>query len=549
MLHFYSKVGIINLPTIKGVKKLSSIVSNKIGKYTYLYESESYRDEEGKPQNRRTPIGKIDNKTGKPIYRPEYLERVQGTDKQPVISNEQLFSVNDIKNSEIKEYGVFYLLDQIADLISLTGILKETFSNLWEHILMLAFYIVSTGEPAMYCEDWLFKTENHLCSTMSSQRISELLISISNAERMTFFEKWGNLRSEQEFFALDITSISSYSEFINDVEWGYNRDKEELPQINVCMLLGEKSKLPIFQTTYSGSLKDVSTLKTTLELASNLSLNNMAVVMDKGFCSTKNINAMLDKKEPIRFLLAVPFSLNFAKKQVESERKDIDTLDNTIVIGDDTIRGIAKERAWNSKQKLFTHIFCNVELASQTRNNLFRHITKLKNEALKNPDNDEYSNEFKKYLIIRKSDKIETKHTVNIRYDVVENALQLTGWLVLVSNYIRQAEEAINIYRSKDVVEKGFLRMKNCLDLARLRIHSDNSMQNKIFIGFIALILTAYIHKVMTDNDLYRIMTMKKLIKTLEKLHVQHIKGNSIMFPLTKEQKAIFKVFGLNEPL
>lgn len=44
---------------------------------------------------------------------------------------------------------------------------------------------------------------------------------------------------------------------------GDNRDKEQLPQINICMHMGETSRLPIYQVLYSGSLKDVSTLETT----------------------------------------------------------------------------------------------------------------------------------------------------------------------------------------------------------------------------------------------------------------------------------------------
>jgi hypothetical protein len=68
---------------------MTSIVRNKIGKYTYLYESESYRDENGKPQTRKVSIGKIDPKTGNPVYKPEYLARVAGTNKQPDLSDEK----------------------------------------------------------------------------------------------------------------------------------------------------------------------------------------------------------------------------------------------------------------------------------------------------------------------------------------------------------------------------------------------------------------------------------------------------------------------------
>ena len=141
----------------------------------------------------------------------------------------------------------------------------------------------------------------------------------------------------------------------------------------------------------------------------------------------------------------------------------------------------------------------------------------------------------------------DSGYTVNIRYDVLEGELTTSGWLVCVSNHIDSAEKAIALYRTKDVVEKGFARLKNCLDLARLRVHSDNAMQNKIFIGFIALILTAHIHKVMMENEFYKTMSMKKMMKSLESLRVQYIKGNRIAFPVSKLQKTILEAFDIRQ--
>jgi len=129
---------------------------------------------------------------------------------------------------------------------------------------MLACYLISSGDPFLYCEEWIKDTECLPVGSMSSQRISELLAAIKPQEREGFYKSWCSYRSEQEYLALDITSTSSYSELVDDVEWGYNRDHEDLPQINICMLMGETSRLPVYQTVYSGSLKDVSTLRTTL---------------------------------------------------------------------------------------------------------------------------------------------------------------------------------------------------------------------------------------------------------------------------------------------
>jgi hypothetical protein len=44
-------------------------------------------------------------------------------------------------------------------------------------------------------------------------------------------------------------------------------------------------------------------------------------------------------------------------------------------------------------------------------------------------------------------------------------------------------------------------------------------------------------------------MTMRQLIMILAKLRVQEINGHRILFPLTKEQKAIFKAFNVVEPV
>lgn len=155
---------------------------------------------------------------------------------------------------------------------------------------MLACYLIATGDPFLYCESWISDTECLPVGNMSSQRISELLMAMRREERELFYQSWCTLRSEQEYLALELTSVSSYSQLIDEVEWG-NQNHEQLPQINLCLLMGEISRLPIYQTLYSGSLKDVSTLKKTFAKMDAVTNGKpLVIVMDKGFFSAKNIN-------------------------------------------------------------------------------------------------------------------------------------------------------------------------------------------------------------------------------------------------------------------
>jgi transposase len=460
------------------------------------------------------------------------------------------FSLDDIRSSVIKEFGAFYLYSQIAKKTGLAGILANVFQDRWQQIFDLACYLISTGEPMMYCEEWIEKTDSYPAS-LSSSGISRLLQSITCQEQEQFFAKWSEFRREQEYLALDITSVSSYSQLIDEVEWGYNRDGENLPQVNLCLLLGESSHLPIFQTLYNGSIKDVSTLSSTLSLAFSIGREQMSLVMDKGFSSIDNINAMLDGPLKSRFVISLPFTMKFTKAQVLSQQGSIDVLDNTIVLGRDILRGITKECVWDSKKghKVYAHIYCNVTKAAEARNSLYGYVTNLAEMAASDPKNKKHAGEFKKYLIVEESKEVGAGYTVSIRRDVIDKQLAHTGWLVLISNHITNAKDALRIYRVKDVVEKGFLRLKRQLDLHRLRIHSDTAMRSKVFIGFVSLILMSHIHNVMLSKDFYKSLTMLELIRQLEKVKVQYISGNRILYPLTSTQKMILQAFDIDLPV
>jgi transposase len=529
---------------------MSSVTRLRNGKYTYLYESTSYRDEKKRPRNDKFIVGKIDPVTGEYIYKPEYIElmKQRGTPID-IPEKPKVYTSAQIMKSTIKEYGAFYLYESISNESGLLEILKDVFPDIWQDIFTLATFFVSTEDPFLYLDDWLDKSESLPVCSLTSKRISELLSAISSEKQLEFYNKWSSFRSEKEYLALDITSISSYSELIEDVDWGHNRDGEDLAQVNLCMLIGEESRLPVYQTVYNGSLKDVSTLKTTLALIKSTRLDQINIVMDKGFASTKNINDMMEDNDKINFIIALPFTLAFAKKQVQSEKKDIDSLKNTIVTGAEILRGVMHERSFGNNHKLFTHTFYNASKAVKVRDDLFGHVTLLKKEAEKDPNNSKYLKDYAHYLKIRKSDKNKSGYTVNIRDDVVEKELANAGWLVLASNDVDNSERAISIYRIKDVVEKGFYRLKNCMDLGILRVQSGERMRSKLFVGFIALIIMSGIHKVMLDKEIYNKMTMKKMIKTLDKLKIQYINGDRILYPVTKAQKEIFEAFKLEQPL
>lgn len=522
---------------------MSSIVEVKVNGHTYLYESQSYR-EQGKPKNRRKCIGKVDAASGKHHYKPEYIEKMRkaGTPVE-VAETDKVYSASDLQSSAILEAGLMHLLTISSERIGLTKALAGALPRFWKEVFMLACHLVRGGGAFHHVSEWIERADSLPVGSLSSQRISELLAAIAPSDRDNFYRLWCAARSEEEYLALDITSISSYSELIDDVEWGYNRDHEELAQINMMMLMGQTSRLPIYQTVYSGSIRDVSTLDTNMGAFDALTGGRTVTsVTDKGFYSLNNMRALLDS-ENRRFIAAVPFTSAFAKRQVDSERKDIDCAQNTIAVGGQSMRAVSKIRALDANHKVHTHVFYSAKKALGYREDLLADVAQLKDEALSNPKKYSTSDAHARYLNIRKSSSSLTGWTVSIKEDVIQKTLGYTGWLVLISNCVSDPKAAIDIYRAKDIVEKGFMHLKDDLDLGRLRVHSQERMQNKVFVGFIALILLSHVHAVMAEKNLYRDMTALQLIRALSKQRVQVIDGTRIVFPATKQQKAIYAAF------
>ncbi len=87
----------------------------------------------------------------------------------------------------------------------------------------------------------------------------------------------------------DITSISTYSQMISLLEYGYNRDNLELPQVNFSMIGNKEKGTPVMYDLYPESISDVTTLKNTIKKLQEEGVHDYTLIMYKGFFSTVNI--------------------------------------------------------------------------------------------------------------------------------------------------------------------------------------------------------------------------------------------------------------------
>lgn len=117
----------------------------------------------------------------------------------------------------------------------------------------------------------------------------------------------------------------------------------------------------------------------------------------------------------------------------------------------------------------------------------------------------------------------------------------------MISNDVKDKVEALEIYRQKDTVEKNFVDLKNDLDMKRLRIHSNAAMDVRIFLQFLALILTTRLNQIMRQNDMFKNHDLQEVLdemKTIREVRVEN-RRKKFITTLTGFQQQIIDAFGL----
>jgi len=505
------------------------LLKNKITGTTYVYECNSFWDKEKKkPSSTRTCIGKLDPTTGE------------------LIPSKRLASSPDLQEqtASVKSIGATQLLEEICQRLQLDKILKSSFPEHWELILSLAYFQAMDRKPLSKIEHWTEMHTHPHGKFIDHRRVSELLPQLTEEKQLVFFKKWAKLRLEEECLAYDITSISSYSELNNMARFGYNRDEESLPQINLAMLFGEQSQLPVYFRSLPGSIRDVSTVKHFLKMANFLQLKCPHVVMDKGFFSKDNLSGLL--KNRIDFTVAVPFTCSLAREQVDRVRATIEHHENFIQLNGQNLFCQSSIIKWENR-RLYVHIYYNAQAATEDYESFLTRLHQWKEDLQSGTPREADQQYYDLYFLIKETPKRGRQVTYN-QQAIDAYKKSMAGFLVLVSNTRKDSIRALKGYRNKDCVEKAFDNLKNSIDSKRLRVHLDESMRGRLFIQFIALIFISYIMKTAHEKDIFKLFgSVSGLLDELKLYNEVNISGlrKKICSERTKAQKTILKAFDL----
>jgi len=133
--------------------------------------------------------------------------------------------------------------------------------------------------------------------------------------------------------------------------------------------------------------------------------------------------------------------------------------------------------------------------------------------------------------------------------EVLAEAKRNYGYFALLSNEVRDAIKALEIYRNKDLVEKAFHNLKERLNLRRMAVSSEQSLDGKLFVQFIALIYLSYITRKMQQNKMFKSHTMQELLDEFDVIECFEVPGQQLQIgETTKRQMQLYAKLGVEPP-
>jgi hypothetical protein len=524
--------------------------TNKKTGATYAYESISYWDKDKQQSRaRRRCIGRVDPETRQiiPTRKNKTPEAVKKSAPGPL----------PITLAARRFYGATYLFDRIGEEAGVISDLKKCFPDSYRQILSIAYYLILEDRNSLSrFPRWAAVHRHPHGDVIPSQRSSEIFASITEDGKQRFFRLQGKRRVEKEYLAYDSTSISSYSKSLKQVRYGRNKDHEHLPQINLSLLFGQQSRLPFYYRKLAGNLPDVKTLKKLLADMKTLGYEKVKVVLDRGFFSAANINDLY--KNHMKFLIAAKLPLKFIEAHLDAVRDKMRNWPyysqtyqlyaySVPATWDYVVDRPYKGDTIEADRRMYLHLYFSPERAVEDELAFNTRLATLQEELENGQRHPDHEKQYAKYFEVKNTPVRGTK--IVAKEDALTEAKRNYGYFVLLSNEIKDPIEALTIYRNKDLVEKAFDNLKERLNLRRTAVSSEQSLDGKFFVQFVALIFLSYITKKMHENNLFKDHTLQEILDELDVIECFEVLGRQLQVgEITKRQMELYAKLGVPQP-
>ena len=450
---------------------------------------------------------------GRHVEHPERLERVRPG---------ELLS-EALRSGRVVECGRVSLLLELSERIGLTASLLAAYpSGTTDNLLAAAMFEACGGGALCRLEAWAGDTilaDRGLAASPAS--VTRLCAETGRdaVRRDRFFRAWIRSCRRPKSLICDTTSMSSYAERLLAVEYGYNRDGEDLPQINFNMTYARDVELPLHYRIISGSVPDVATIVKTSQLIMDLGLKAFSFSLDRGFFSVANLTFF--HGHGLSYTIGVPLASSAeGERLLDRARLQLKSFRSVLSFDDTTLNHAAlpfrvSPRSGGQQGKPFTataHAYLDQTRRASKELELQAVLTRVLTdfgqmkfasaeqaaawlEATAGKANARlFHLEDARHRRGRVPGKAQPSLDGGLTLSVAEKAYagmvkNLGMFMVLNSDSHAGGMETLKDNRSRDSQEKIFDLLKNSTENGRLKVSRDDTLEGRLFIAFLAVVL------------------------------------------------------------
>ena len=413
----------------------------------------------------------------------------------------------DLQKAERINVGATDILEWIGKA---SGIDKDIYAAADEgtaqKILSVArFWMANPDKTIRRIEEWQLTHNLPYQEGLSEDAcyllMKQLGLDVSISQR--YFQNRAAHASSKASVAVDTTTISSYSENLNDVRYGYNKDGNGLATVKLLTMFSIEDHQPIAFMRQPGNIPDVISVVNALKQLSVLGMDRPLVVLDGGFFSDDNILAFIQNHT--KFLMRASINGRWIRPELESVMDAIEVPSNVCPYDSDvygttrlitltfsterkyTRNGINKGDIVTEDHRIYLHFYYNVDKARTDRSALLDEILAVKQQLEQGVDESLLSKAEqdikKKYLNITNTAK---RFSVSMDDEAILQETRYYGYFVLISNRKMNTFDALREYRLREKTEEGFRIDKQYNDAHVTRSKTTTSLEGRFFCQFVA---------------------------------------------------------------
>ena len=517
------------------------IIKGRSGSYVYLTQRVKYSPELKQTRPVRVAIGKL-NEEGKLIPNRNYFEIFPYEQNEPGDKADFVIA------------GPHFVADKISAGNGLKELLETIFKDDSDKILDIATYMMMSENNVMqYFEDYGYNHTLFSAENFDDNAIGRLFKKIKVKDIDLFIRSWVHMHVEKQIYiAYDSTNMNSAAGNLELAEYGHAKDRDELPQVNLSIGYNQTDQVPLFYELFPGSIIDNTECEKMVERARQYGCREIGFILDRGYFSLRNIRYF--EKHNYDYILMTKGNAKFIQEAAEEAGAVLKNGYSNYMQGYELYGMTVEKDLFNTGKKEYVHVYYNGVEAEKEKITINSRFNKMDEELEKKKEKKiKKAEDVKSYEKYYRLGFDENGYFMNYQRkdNEIMKLINKAGYFAIVTSKKMSAEEALETYRDRDAVEKIFRMEKTYLGNDVFRVHSEEKLESKVFVSFIALIIRNEIYKSL--KELYKTnrkeYTVPKVLKDYERLGVIKLADEKyhIRYRLTNKQKKILKALGATE--